>query len=522
MNKFKVCLLSFENMNITVICLFDIVIKNSIIKFFMIFILLSFINFIQNNIDIYKSTIIERILYSKIYESFMILPLIRFFYLLSENIFNRHTILLDKEIIYKNFYLINLEENDTNIFSFSNLHDALNTKKIHKNKILWNELLFHSKKLKNYYLIRLGRISDKEYENLFVKIEYKSTWPNLIYVIRFLPILNGIALIHEYELNKKTKDKDITIKSEFEIKYWNDIYIDKEKERCINEPKIIKERESFIYGFFNSGIPYLYFFYESKLNTYYSKEIINIINKIIETTDFESSLNFNYVLSKILDYLYNEYLKKIINNLEKQNLIQENKFKSQEIIIKRNLKLIDKINENKHEIVNNNQWNYSNFYHNQNLFKMNEINYLLFLFKPTENISRYKYKKNEINENDYNKNNNKDKYDYINIDLKKSFHKSINLTMKFSSYEDNNNLTTKENPSIKNKSESLNQILSKPLSNYDGQLNFDSFQSTKNISSDFNKSQSQGEEDTFFSLKNSSFGLESSFSIKSSNNIINK
>jgi hypothetical protein len=136
MNKFKVCLLSFENMNITVICLFDIVIKNSIIKFFMIFILLSFINFIQNNIDIYKSTIIERILYSKIYESFMILPLIRFFYLLSENIFNRHAILLDKEIIYKNFYLINLEENDTSIFSFSNLHDALNTKKIHKNKII--------------------------------------------------------------------------------------------------------------------------------------------------------------------------------------------------------------------------------------------------------------------------------------------------------------------------------------------------------------------------------------------------
>ena len=170
MNKFKVCLLSFENMNITVICLFDIVIKNSIIKFFMIFILLSFINFIQNNIDIYKSTIIERILYSKIYESFMILPLIRFFYLLSENIFNRHTIFLDKEIIYKNFYLINLDEKDTNIFSFNNLHDALNTKKIYQNKILWNELLFHSKKLQNYYLIRLGRISDKEYENLFVKI----------------------------------------------------------------------------------------------------------------------------------------------------------------------------------------------------------------------------------------------------------------------------------------------------------------------------------------------------------------
>ena len=134
MNIFKVCLLSFENMNITV---------------------------------------------------------------LSENIFNRHVILLDKEIIYKNFYLINLEENDTNIFSFSNLHDALNTKKIHKNKILWNELLItitFQKIKKLLFDQTIGRISDKEYKNIFFKIEYKSTWRNLIYVIIYLPILSGIAL----------------------------------------------------------------------------------------------------------------------------------------------------------------------------------------------------------------------------------------------------------------------------------------------------------------------------------------
>jgi hypothetical protein len=44
----------------------------------------------------------------------------------------------------------------------------------------------------------------------------------------------------------------------------------------------------------------------------------------------------------------------------------------------------------------------------------------------------------------------------------------------------------------------------------------------KNIYSDLNKSRSQGEEDTFFSLKHYSFGSETSYSIKSSNNIINK
>jgi hypothetical protein len=101
----------------------------------------------------------------------MILPLIRFFYLLSENIFNRHAILLDKEIIYKNFYLINLEENDTSIFSFSNLHDALNTKKIHKNKTLLNELLItiSFQKIKKLLFDQtIGRISDKEYEKSFL------------------------------------------------------------------------------------------------------------------------------------------------------------------------------------------------------------------------------------------------------------------------------------------------------------------------------------------------------------------
>ena len=36
MNKFKLVICSFENINITVLCLFDIVIKSSIIKFFMI------------------------------------------------------------------------------------------------------------------------------------------------------------------------------------------------------------------------------------------------------------------------------------------------------------------------------------------------------------------------------------------------------------------------------------------------------------------------------------------------------
>ena len=496
MKKFKLVLLSFNNIDVSLVCLFDIVIKNSIIKFFMIYILLSFLNFLQKYTDIVQSSILDLLLYSKIYEGFMLLPLTRYFYMLSENILNKHTIFLDNNITYKNFYLINLgEENNTQFFSFNNIHGIKYCKR-YKNELLWNELLYHSNNLRKYYLKNLGKISDKEYQNYFVKIEYKSTYPYLIFVIRFLPLLDGIALIHEYEPKKRNKNHKN--KYEFDIIYSNDIFEDISNERCINEPKIIKERESFIYCFLLSSIVYIPFFNElTKLNTYFSEEILNIISKIMETNELDSSLNINYLLSILLQNLYQEYLKCLEQNCDNNN----NNFKSKDIIIKRNEKLLDKINEDKNEIVNNKQWNYSNFYHNQNLFKMTKIYYLLFLFKPTENISRYKKRF----EDEYN-----DKYEYINIDLKKAFHKSIDLTLKFS-YENkiNNNTINDnyENNTIKEKSESLNQILSKYLSNYDGPTNFDSFQSTNNIT-DINKM--INDEDTFCSLKNSIFQLNSS------------
>ena len=497
MNKFKLVLLSFGNINISVLCLFDIIIKNSIIKFFMIFILLSFLNFLQKTTNIEQPFLLDRLLYSKIYESFMLLPLIRYFYLLTENIFNKHTIFLGDNLKYNNFYLINLgEENNLNIFSFNNLHDIKSYKR-YKNELLWNELLYHANNLKRYYLYRLGKISDKEYQNYFVKIEYKSTFPYLIFVIRFLPLLDGVALIHEYE--PKTRNKNHKNTYEFDIIYSTDIFEDINNERCINEPKIIKERESFIYGFLLCSEAYAQFFYESKLNTYYSEEILDIIRKIIETNELDSSLNINYLLNIILQSLYKEYLKCLLQNLDNHSNIKD---KDKDIKTILNTKLTEKINEDKNEIVNNNQWNYSNYYHNKNLFKMTKIYYLLSLFKPTDNISRYK---NNFEDN-YS-----DKYEYINIDLKKAFHKSIDLTLKFS-YENNTNNNTindnYENNSVKNKSSSLNQILSKPLSNYDGPNNFYSYQSTNNISSNVNKNPK--DEDTFCSLKNSIFELNSS------------
>lgn len=510
-NKYKLVFLSFENINISVLCLFDVIIKNSIIKFFMIYILLSFLNYLYINVDFSSaSSVIDKIIYSKIYESFMIMPLIRFFYLLSENIFNKQSIILEG-MTYKNFYLIGLdEENYTQIFSFNNLHDnfySCNNKKIYKNKILWNEILFHSNKLKNLYLDNLGKISDKDYQNYFVKIEYKSCIPHMILVIRFLPLLNGVILIHEYE-PKKLK---INIKNtrEFDILYGKDKNIDNNidlnSERCINVPKIIKERELFIYEFLLCIADNFTFFYEAKINCYYSKEILTIFVNIVEKSDINSSFNINYILSKILYYLYNEYLSLNTNSINDCNNENENKLKSKKDLIISNNKFINKINDKKHEIVNNKQWDYSNYYHNQNLFNMTKRYYLLILYKPTYNVSRFN--KLCLEEKD----NRSNKYEYINIDLKKGMHKSINLTMKFSNICDKSDFIFLK----KNNEQNLNlsNLIKKPISNYGGPPDFD-YQSTNNISQEYNFTNStQSEVCSFQDTKTSLFNLKS-FSIK--------
>ena len=41
----------------------------------------------------------------------------------------------------------------------------------------------------------------------------------------------------------------------------------------------------------STSLPYENFFYESKLSVYYSEEILNIINKIVEKSDESSSIN---------------------------------------------------------------------------------------------------------------------------------------------------------------------------------------------------------------------------------------
>ena len=101
--------------------------------------------------------------------------------------------------------------------------------------------------------------------------------------------------------------------------------------------------------------------------------------------------------------------------------------------------------------------------------------------------------------------------EYINIDLKKGMHKSINLTMKFSNICDKSDFIFLK----KNNEQNLNlsNLIKKPISNYGGPPDFD-YQSTNNISQEYNFTNStQSEVCSFQDTKTSLFNLKS-FSIK--------
>ena len=56
--------------------------------------------------------------------------------------------------------------------------------------------------LKNDYIKQCGKILDFiDYQTFYVRIELTCTHPRIIFIVRFMPLLNGIILIHEYHMN---------------------------------------------------------------------------------------------------------------------------------------------------------------------------------------------------------------------------------------------------------------------------------------------------------------------------------
>ena len=392
-NTHKIVMVIIEKINFIVIGIFSIKTKTPIIKYYLLSFLISVINFFQEKTNLLfnfnSNNILKNNIFIDIYKSFLFLPFQKYFEFLSRKLFKRQKLKI-KNIFYKNYYLVDINS-DRIIFSLQSLYnmDSSNGEggskyqlKIHKKEPIWEEILYHCHILKQKYLkIYSLYFNTENYQNYYAILELKSTFPRRSFLIKFLPILNGLALIHEYVQIKlaSIKREENNIYKECESIYG---FNDENKSQneinnnmlifLKNEPIILKKVNLFFIESFFVNIPSIGFFNcQIQNNIYYSKEIMNIINRHII-----SIKNYN-ILKNIEKDLYEEYL---------ENLLYENN--ENEITSSNNLIL--KKNSDYNENSSNEGYNFEgDITKSQNLsLKISKKFILTTLFNEVNNISK--------------------------------------------------------------------------------------------------------------------------------------
>ena len=257
-----------------------------------------------NYLDIESSTIPNAIknnnnnLQINIYKQFFLSSFCDFFILLTRQLFQRHKYKL-KNIFYKNYSLIELNSNKI-IFSFESLYNNLNNNgdkyqlKISNKEHIWTEVLYHCHILKNNYLKQYSiNFNEENYDNFFAIFELKSTFPRRIFIIKFLPILNGVCLIHEFVQTKLSSNEgnEINHYKEYEsiYGYFNEINTLSQK-TCNsthsklflfkNEPNFLRRINSFFVGSLSLKIKHKDLFFSGKNNNIFiCEDVLGIINR---------------------------------------------------------------------------------------------------------------------------------------------------------------------------------------------------------------------------------------------------
>ena len=314
--------------------------KSKLLNFFLLKISMAFLNYMEmhNCKTSYN-------IHSIIFETLLFSPIKSHFSLAIKEVFRRYTLYINN-IRYKNYYLVDLSSDEI-IISLESLYEQnLNGEVEMKipNKEIWKEVLFHAHQLKNDYIKKNKNIFQIEnLQDFYSKIEIKATYPRLIYIVKFLPLLAGLVLVHEYSQTKMSRLDGSTNASykEYEIEYGYQFdeqnnFQTKSDEFLLNEPDVLINIHFFIIECLLCNLDNLRFFiFKKYVKIYFSEEIIKIINKQIysnikinQITEICSNKEFvHQLLEKIANRLYDEYI---------QLNAQETESKESAMIIKKN------------------------------------------------------------------------------------------------------------------------------------------------------------------------------------------
>ena len=284
----------------------------------------------------------------KIYDTFLSIPIQMHFNRIIKKIFKRQTLYI-KDIFYKNYYLIDID-NEKIILSLETLNDKNSgidpEFKTSNQKAIWKELMLHCHNLKNDYIKKNNMtFNGIDYKNFFVKIEFKVTYPRRNFIIKFLPLFNGMCLIHEY-IQKKLSTFDSDEKKNYNEKSilygydeYENLFKTSDNRYFENEHYILKQVHFFFIEtlFCSKNDISFFFILPRKPKIYFSEEILEIIekelikyineenienNKLNSNMEKEESFQdySNNLINRIINTLYEEYIQ---INTSKKNIIEK-------------------------------------------------------------------------------------------------------------------------------------------------------------------------------------------------------
>ena len=235
-----------------------------------------------------------------------------------------------KQTKLKNLYIVDL--NNAKILLDMNKIQGIKrkhqNKKFYKYDKLFEEILYQSKTMYNNYIKEFNfRFSNADSDFRFVKFECTSTYPRLLFIIRFVPVLKGLAIIHVYSQKKLSRNNDNNIQMEQGINckevdfiFGSFIRGNRNFEFKYGAPKKLEYIEKFMEEFFLTGRSGLNIFRINNQNKKYKYVNYDII-KIINSFQITKNMSVEEIFQNYLNTLKQQYEK---DSKAKKEKAQEN------------------------------------------------------------------------------------------------------------------------------------------------------------------------------------------------------
>jgi len=286
-----------------------------------------------------------------IFENIFLKTLVAHFTKVFYEIFKKEDLNL-KQTKLKNLYMVDISSSEVilDMVKLQGIKSSQKNKKFYKSEKLFEEIIYQSKNMYNNYVKEYNmKFTSADSDFRFVKFECTSTYPRLLFIMRFVPVLKGISIIHVYSQKKLSRNNDNNIQMEQGINCKEVDFIfgsfmkgNKNFEFKYGAPKKLEYIEKFMEEFYLTGRSSLNIFKvnnQNKKYKYVNYDIIGIINSF----QISKSMTIEEIFKNFKNKLKQEYEKDQKIKKEKEKEIDDNNSNNSDEQNDDSTKKIDKI-----------------------------------------------------------------------------------------------------------------------------------------------------------------------------------